>query len=238
MKRIRQRPVRSGGSGQMDRMMWVVWPDEDGDGRTKMGMNPDIPTVSATMYLVRVQRWGYVRLRVGDWNVYSGRLRILNKWILEMEKGTYESPWKGIGSRPMTRVGSERFGGGLKRQGSRQGVRKSWGVGGQTMTNPGDNTRQPITQQWVLQATLPKHISNSWHWECSGVHIRPKHSQCLLIYFLRDSHPWNLYLNTYKSMNCRGQDLRGSSRQGPRQMWCFELSQLLTGRVLQKFWKC
>ena len=45
MKRIRQRPVRSSGSsgsGQMDRMMWVVWLDEGGDGRTKMGMNPDI----------------------------------------------------------------------------------------------------------------------------------------------------------------------------------------------------
>ena len=62
MKRIRQRPVRSGGSGRTDRMMWVVqsdedgdgwtkmgtagrrWgrPDEDGDGWTKMGTNPDI----------------------------------------------------------------------------------------------------------------------------------------------------------------------------------------------------
>ena len=41
MKRIRQRPVRSGGSGWMDQTMWVVWSDEDGDGRTKMGMNPD-----------------------------------------------------------------------------------------------------------------------------------------------------------------------------------------------------
>ena len=54
MKRIRQRPVRSGGSGQTDQMMWVVppdrpddvggparrrwgWPDEDGDGQMKMG---------------------------------------------------------------------------------------------------------------------------------------------------------------------------------------------------------
>ena len=41
MKRIRQRPVRSGGSGQTDRTMWVVRSDEDGDGRTKMGTNPD-----------------------------------------------------------------------------------------------------------------------------------------------------------------------------------------------------
>ena len=36
-KRVRQRPVRSGGSGRTDRMMWVVRPDKDGDGRTKMG---------------------------------------------------------------------------------------------------------------------------------------------------------------------------------------------------------
>ena len=55
MKRIRQRPVRSGGSDRMDRTMWVVrsdkdgmarrrWgrPDEDRDGRTNMGTNPDI----------------------------------------------------------------------------------------------------------------------------------------------------------------------------------------------------
>ena len=41
MKRIRQRPVRSGGSGRMDRTMWVVRSDEDGDGRMKMGTNPD-----------------------------------------------------------------------------------------------------------------------------------------------------------------------------------------------------
>ena len=64
MKRIRQGPVRSGGSGgsgRTDRTMWVVrldedgdgqtkmgtarrrwgWPDEDGDGRMKMGTNPD-----------------------------------------------------------------------------------------------------------------------------------------------------------------------------------------------------
>ena len=39
---MRQRPVRSGGSGWPDRMMWVVRSDEGGDGRTKMGMNPDI----------------------------------------------------------------------------------------------------------------------------------------------------------------------------------------------------
>ena len=38
MKRIRQRLVRSGGSGQTDQTMWVVWSDEDGDGQTKMGM--------------------------------------------------------------------------------------------------------------------------------------------------------------------------------------------------------
>ena len=38
---MRQRPVRSGGSGQPDRMMWVVRSDEGGDGRTKMGTNPD-----------------------------------------------------------------------------------------------------------------------------------------------------------------------------------------------------
>ena len=42
MKRIRQRPVRSGGSSRTDRTMWVVQSDEDGDGRTKMGTNPDI----------------------------------------------------------------------------------------------------------------------------------------------------------------------------------------------------
>ena len=37
MKRIRQRLVRSGGSGRTDWTMWVVWPDEEGDGRMKMG---------------------------------------------------------------------------------------------------------------------------------------------------------------------------------------------------------
>ena len=42
MKRIRRRPVRSGGSGWPDQTMWVVRSDEDGDGRTKMGTNPDI----------------------------------------------------------------------------------------------------------------------------------------------------------------------------------------------------
>ena len=42
MKRIRQRPVRSGGSSQTDRTMWVVRLDKDGDGWMKMGMNPDI----------------------------------------------------------------------------------------------------------------------------------------------------------------------------------------------------
>ena len=59
MKRIRQRLVRSGGSSRMDQTMWVVqldrpddvggpvgqrwgWLDKDGDGRMKMGMNPDI----------------------------------------------------------------------------------------------------------------------------------------------------------------------------------------------------
>ena len=41
MKGIRQRPVRSSGSGRTDQMMWVVWLDKDGDGRTKMGTNPD-----------------------------------------------------------------------------------------------------------------------------------------------------------------------------------------------------
>ena len=52
MKRIRQRPVRSGGSGgsgQTDRTMWVVRSDEDGDGRMKMGMNPDRATVSSAL---------------------------------------------------------------------------------------------------------------------------------------------------------------------------------------------
>ena len=38
MKRIRQRPVRPGGSSRTDRTMWVVRLDEDGDGQTKMGM--------------------------------------------------------------------------------------------------------------------------------------------------------------------------------------------------------
>ena len=38
---MRQRPVRSGGSSRTDRTMWVVRLDEDGDSRTKMGMNPD-----------------------------------------------------------------------------------------------------------------------------------------------------------------------------------------------------
>ena len=38
---MRQRPVRSGGDGRPDRMMWVVRSDEGGDGRTKMGTNPD-----------------------------------------------------------------------------------------------------------------------------------------------------------------------------------------------------
>ena len=41
---MRQRPVRSGGSGgsgRTDWTMWVVQSDEDGDGRTKMGTNPD-----------------------------------------------------------------------------------------------------------------------------------------------------------------------------------------------------
>ena len=37
MKRIRQRLVRSGGSGQTDQTMWVVQSDEDEDGRMKMG---------------------------------------------------------------------------------------------------------------------------------------------------------------------------------------------------------
>ena len=44
---MRQRPVRSGGScgsGRTDRTMWVVRSDEDGDGRTKMGTNPDSGT--------------------------------------------------------------------------------------------------------------------------------------------------------------------------------------------------
>ena len=44
-KRIRHRLVRSGRTGRMDRtdrMMWMVQPDEDGDGRMKMGTNPDI----------------------------------------------------------------------------------------------------------------------------------------------------------------------------------------------------
>ena len=36
-----QRSVRSGGSCRTDRTMWVVRSDEDGDGRTKMGTNPD-----------------------------------------------------------------------------------------------------------------------------------------------------------------------------------------------------
>ena len=48
MKRIRQRPVRSGGSDRTDRTMWVVQSDEDGDGRTKMGTNPDTNNGSST----------------------------------------------------------------------------------------------------------------------------------------------------------------------------------------------
>ena len=45
MKKIRQRLVRSGGSSGSswtDQTMWVVQSDEDGDGQTKMGTNPDI----------------------------------------------------------------------------------------------------------------------------------------------------------------------------------------------------
>ena len=34
---MRQRVVRSCGSGRTDRTIWVVRSDEDGDGRTKMG---------------------------------------------------------------------------------------------------------------------------------------------------------------------------------------------------------
>ena len=58
MKRIRQRPVRSGGSGgsgQMDRTMWVVRSDKDGDGRTKMGTNPD--TLGFTKQCVRLGKF-------------------------------------------------------------------------------------------------------------------------------------------------------------------------------------
>ena len=50
MKRIRWRPVRSGGSGWTDRTMWVVRSDEDGDGRTKMGTNPDITPPSKVQH--------------------------------------------------------------------------------------------------------------------------------------------------------------------------------------------
>ena len=50
MKRIRQRPVRSGGSGRTDQTMWVVRSDEDGDGRTKMGTNPDITPPSKVQH--------------------------------------------------------------------------------------------------------------------------------------------------------------------------------------------
>ena len=42
---MRQRPVRSGGSSRTDRTMWVVRSDEGGDGRTKMGTNPDSPAL-------------------------------------------------------------------------------------------------------------------------------------------------------------------------------------------------
>ena len=50
MKRIRQRPVRSGGSGWMDWTMWVVRPDEDGDSQMKMGTNPDITPPSKVQH--------------------------------------------------------------------------------------------------------------------------------------------------------------------------------------------
>ena len=53
MKRIRQRLVRSGGSGgsgRTDQTMWVVRSDEDGDSRTKMGMNPDITPPSKVQH--------------------------------------------------------------------------------------------------------------------------------------------------------------------------------------------
>ena len=49
---MRQRLVRSSGSSQLDRMMWVVRSDEGGDGRTKMGMNPDKAGQSTPAVLV------------------------------------------------------------------------------------------------------------------------------------------------------------------------------------------
>ena len=68
MKRIRQRLVRSGGSGRMDRMMWVVRSDEDGDGRTKMGTNPDkIPVRGHVM-----GGTGVVEFYNGVWSGCSG----------------------------------------------------------------------------------------------------------------------------------------------------------------------
>ena len=67
MKRIRQRPVRSGGSGgsgRTDRTMWVVQSDEDGDGRTKMGTAgqrwgwPDKDGDGRTKMGTAGRRWG------------------------------------------------------------------------------------------------------------------------------------------------------------------------------------
>ena len=78
MKRIRQRPVRSSGSGRMDQTMWVVrsddvggpvgqrWgrPDEDGDGWTKMGTAgrrwgwPDEDGDGRTKMGTAGRRWG------------------------------------------------------------------------------------------------------------------------------------------------------------------------------------
>ena len=64
MKRIRQRLVRSGGSGQTDQTMWVVWSDEDGDGQTKMGTArqrwgwPDKDGDGQTKMGMAGQRWG------------------------------------------------------------------------------------------------------------------------------------------------------------------------------------
>ena len=63
-KRIRHRPVRSGGSGWTDQTMRVVQPDKDGDGQTKMGTagqrwgRPDKDGDGRTKMGTAGQRWG------------------------------------------------------------------------------------------------------------------------------------------------------------------------------------
>ena len=68
MKRIRWRPVRSGGSGRTDRTMWVVRSDEDGDGWTKMGTNPDTDIVNQGKKAAREKQLHVntqLRMRIG-----------------------------------------------------------------------------------------------------------------------------------------------------------------------------